>query len=89
MSTAQQESILIPSMISLPSFQPRTATYALGGLILSVAGLTGTYIIDERLGASVSSTAGLVVVVPIMTLATAFGAWRHGILSEWWSYSET
>ena len=80
---------MVPSMLSLPSFQPRTATYAIAALVLSVVGLTGTYIVDENIGAAVSSTGGLLAVVPIMTLATAFGAWRHGLLRQWWSYSET
>ena len=80
---------MVPSMSSLPSFQPRTATYALGALVFSVVGLTGTYIIDQRVGDMVSSTGGLLAVVPLMTLATAFGAWRNGVLREWWTYSET
>lgn len=80
---------MIPSMTSIPSFQPRTASYAIGALVFSVIGLTGTYIIDQRVGDMVSSSGGIIAVVPVMTLATAFGAWRHGILREWWNYSET
>lgn len=88
-ANGQQESVLVPAMTSLPLFQPRTATYAIGALLCSVVGLTGTFIISPELGAVLSSTGGLVAVVPIMTLATAFGAWRQGVLAQWWAYSET
>lgn len=88
-SNGQQDTALVPAMTSLPSFQPRTAFYAIGALVSCVIGLTGTFIVNQDLGAFLSSTAGLVAVVPIMTLATAFGAWRQGIVREWWAYSET
>lgn len=45
-------------------------------------------IVDEKVGSMVSSSGRLLAVVPIMTLATAYGAWQHGILRVWWSYSE-
>lgn len=76
-------------MTSIPSFVPHTACYAIGALVVSVMGLTGTFVINENVGATLSSTGGLVVVVPLMTLATAFGAWRQGQLREWWNYCET
>lgn len=88
-SNGQRDAALVPAMASLPTFQPRTATYAIGSLVCSVIGLTGTFIVNRNLGAMLSSTAGLVAVVPFMTLATALGAWRHGVLRDWWTYTET
>jgi len=89
LSSEGEGAALIPALGDLPSFELRTAKYALGSLIACIVGLTGTHIIDRRLGEILSSTAGLVVVVPIVIAATAFGAWRHGVLKEWWTYSET
>lgn len=76
-------------MTSLPTFYPTTATYALGSMIVTVVGLTGLFIVNRDIGEAFSGTAGLVAILPIMTLSTAFGAWRHGLLQDWWSYSET
>lgn len=88
-SVGGEGSALIPALGDLPSFEPRTAKYAMGSLIACVVGLTGTHIIDRKLGEMLSSTMGLVVVVPVMHAATSFGAWRHGVLKEWWNYTET
>lgn len=84
-----QETALIPSMSSLPSFYPTTASYAIGSMAVTIFGLTGLFIVNRDLGEIFSGTGGLVAIIPIMTLSTAFGAWRHGLLSDWWIYSET
>jgi hypothetical protein len=88
-STNGESSALIPALGDLPSFEPRTAKYALGSLVACVVGLTGTHIIDRKLGEALSSTMGLVIVVPVMLAATSFGAWQQGVLREWWAYTET
>jgi len=89
-STSEGEgAALIPALGDLPSFELRTTKYAFGSLIACVIGLTGTHIVDRQLGEVMSSTMGLVVVVPIMLAATSFGAWKQGLLKEWWSYTET
>jgi hypothetical protein len=80
---------LIPSLGSLPSFELVTAKYAFGSLTVCIICLTGTFIIDHRLGEMLSSLLGLVAVIPVMLLATSFGAWRNGVLKEWWNYTET
>jgi len=80
---------LIPALGDLPSFELRTTKYAFGSLIACVIGLTGTHIVDRKLGEILSSTLGLFVVVPVMIAATSLGAWKQGLLREWWSYTET
>jgi hypothetical protein len=79
---------LIPALYDIPTFAPNASVYAIASLIVSVIGLTGTFTISEAVGEGLSGTVGLVVVVPIMLSATAFGAWRNGVLNEWWNYSE-
>lgn len=79
---------LIPALYSLPTFAPRISIYAIGSLIISIIGLTGTFTISEDLGEGLSGTVGLLVIVPVMLASTALGAWRHGVLKEWWAYSE-
>ena len=85
----ENTSRLIPSIYKLPGFSPTISLYAIGSLIVSIIALTGTFTISEGLGESLSGSLGLILVVPIMLGTTAFGAYRHGVLDEWWLYSET
>lgn len=79
---------LIPSLFRLPSFYPTISIYAIGSLIVSVTALTGTFTISQGLGESLSGSLGLIIIIPLMLGTTALGAWKHGILHEWWNYSE-
>lgn len=79
---------LIPSIFSLPGFAPTISKYAIGSLVVSVIALTGTFTISQGLGETLSGSLGLIIVVPTILGTTAFGAWRHDILQEWWDYSE-
>jgi len=88
-SSEGEGAALIPALGDLPSFELRTTKYAFGSLIACVIGLTGTHIVDRQLGEVLSSTVGLIVVVPVMLAATSFGAWKQGRLKEWWAYTET